>query len=513
MDLLSVKLIVLVLMGFGRICCGMLPLAIVKIISGRWSKSADRRLKKVISVLIFFGGGVMLATCFLHMMPEVQESFNEALPDAHLPYPQIIFVGGFFLVYFIEDIVHALIHKRMTAKKQRKNKKQGKKGSAGPLVAVERSLPYNNNDSNDSTPISVIGSRKGDYLNGGMCYANNITTAASAAGDHYRKQELTGRTTPPPRETKELFDKSIVRKCDDIPGLPKDRIISTTNIQSKPQDIIPGGNSRSIGSGLLVGVEKFSYIDPDWFRDTVIANSQANLLGGASSTPSIVDSRGSSGGKGSKSLHDLHLNKSQTGTTISDDSNSSNSSGSTSCSRKKLHDASKKGDKKEDLEHSFHAHHQHEDDEDDDHSSDHFHQDHHEHSHIPVAFIEGDDELDQTIGAEIRNLLIVIAISFHAVFEGMAIGLQETEKDVWYMFFAVSLHECTILFCIGVELISNKTKVFRMVLYVLIVSLVSPIGIAIGIVVTERSFGPGDMQTLVVGCFQASFLIINWALP
>lgn len=484
MDLVTTKYIVLVLMGAIRLVCGMLPWAIVKAIRGRWSKNADRRLKKCISVLVFFGGGVMLATCFLHMMPEVQEGFNEALPDIHLPIAQIVFVAGFFLVYMMEDIVHALIDKRKAAKRKRKNKKLAKglpsNGNAGSLVVK--------NDGSDSSPaISVIG-KNGDYLNGGLCYANNYPVA----GDHYRKQQLIGRTTPTPRETKELFDKSIVRKCDDIPGLPKNRTISTTNIQTKSHSTTAPmpGNGRA-GSGLIVGVEKFSYIDPDWFRDTIIANSQANLLG--NSNPSFVDN---GTGIESKSLHDLHLNKSENLNVIADDTNSS-SSGSTSCSRKKLHE--KKGDGK-DVESSHARHHHHHAEEDDDHDD----EDPEEHSHLPVSFIEGADETDQTVGAEIRNLLIVIAISFHGIFEGMAIGLQDTVPDVWYMCFAVSLHECTILFCIGVELISNQTKVSRMVLYVLIVSLVSPVGIAIGIVVTERSFGPGGVQTIVVGCFQAS---------
>ncbi|ODN05831.1 Zinc transporter ZIP1 [Orchesella cincta] len=377
MELLSVKLIVLVLMGAVRIVCGMLPLAIVKIIKRRWSKTADRRLKKCISVLVFFGGGVMLATCFLHMMPEVEASFNEALPSVHLPVPQVIFVMGFFLVYMMEDIVHAMIHKRKRAKRLRKKKegkntpaenggrmeKSGELGSPG--TDIGGAHRYNNNDS-----IAIIG-KDGSYLNGGLCYANNYP-------DHYRKQQLTTSEVTA-RETKDIFDKNVVRKCDDIPGLPKSRIISTTNITPK-RNGATGNGGRVVASGL--GVEKFS--------------------------------------------------------------------------------------------------------------------------HLPVTFIDGDEELDQTIGAEIRNLLIVIAISFHGIFEGMAIGLQDTAEDVWYMFFAVSLHECTILFCIGIELISNKTKVLRMVLYVLIVSLVSPIGIAIGIIITERSFGNSSAQALVVGCFQAS---------
>lgn len=430
----------------------------------------------------------MLATAFLHMMPEVQESFNESLPNVHLPIPQFIFVMGFFLVYMMEDIVHAMIHKRKTAKRQRKEKKQQEKRQGKSSIA----LPCNNNDCPPAAlPIAVIGKDR-DYLDGGLCYTNNFP--GSADDDHYRKQQLI-ETGVHSRETKQLFDKSIVRKCDAIPGLPKSRVISTTNIQTRNHDgsrSVITGNGRNIPScGLIVGVEKFSYIDPEWYRDTVIVNSQANLL--TNSNQSIV----AAARAGNKGLHDLHLSKSQDITVISDDSNSSSgSSGSTSCSRKKLNGTMGEGGK--DIDSS------HQEDEDDDH--DHFQ---HEHSHIPAAFMDGENELDQTIGAEIRNLLIVIAISFHGIFEGMAIGLQDTVEDVWYMFFAVSLHECTILFCIGIELISNKTKVLRMVLYVLIVSLVSPVGIAIGIVITERSFGAGGVQTLVVGCFQASisFLI------
>jgi zinc transporter 1/2/3 len=115
-------------------------------------------------------------------------------------------------------------------------------------------------------------------------------------------------------------------------------------------------------------------------------------------------------------------------------------------------------------------------------------------------------EDDESVSAAIRNLLIVVAISFHGVFEGLAIGLQGTEKDVWALFLAVSLHECTILFCIGVELISAETRVGRMVTYILVVSLVSPLGIAIGIVISENSVGTLVVHALLVGSLQASDL-------
>jgi zinc transporter 1/2/3 len=117
--------------------------------------------------------------------------------------------------------------------------------------------------------------------------------------------------------------------------------------------------------------------------------------------------------------------------------------------------------------------------------------------HLPTS------EEDESMAGTFRNLILIVAMSFHGVIEGMAIGLQSTEQNVWLFFLAVSLHECTILFCIGVELISSKTKVLRMITYILVVSLVCPIGIAIGIAVSETAFDKGSLErALVVGSLQ-----------
>ena len=46
------------------------------------------------------------------------------------------------------------------------------------------------------------------------------------------------------------------------------------------------------------------------------------------------------------------------------------------------------------------------------------------------------DNLSSTIG-NIRYLTLiaaVLALSFHAVFEGMAVGLEEDVNDVWTLF-------------------------------------------------------------------------------
>lgn len=111
-----------------------------------------------------------------------------------------------------------------------------------------------------------------------------------------------------------------------------------------------------------------------------------------------------------------------------------------------------------------HQHNQH------NHHSHHIHN-HHNHSHIPA--INGDD----LIVSSIRGLLIVMALSVHELFEGLAVGLEPTTSNVWYMFGSVSAHKVVIAFCIGVELMVHKTKPWLVIVYIFVYAIVSPIGI------------------------------------
>ncbi|KAJ8935158.1 hypothetical protein NQ314_012977 [Rhamnusium bicolor] len=71
------------------------------------------------------------------------------------------------------------------------------------------------------------------------------------------------------------------------------------------------------------------------------------------------------------------------------------------------------------------------------------------------------EEIEHEIKSQqqvMRCVLVVLALSFHAIFEGLALGLQNSIADIWFMFIAVSIHSATILFCMGLELLLAKTK-------------------------------------------------------
>lgn len=90
-----------------------------------------------------------------------------------------------------------------------------------------------------------------------------------------------------------------------------------------------------------------------------------------------------------------------------------------------------------------------------------------------------------------RCVLTDVALSLHAVFEGLAIGLQNKEENIWYLFIAVSIHSSTILFCMGVELLLAGAKIKFIFLQMLALATASPFGILVAVLVTLKT----DMQT------------------
>ena len=59
--------------------------------------------------------------------------------------------------------------------------------------------------------------------------------------------------------------------------------------------------------------------------------------------------------------------------------------------------------------------------------------------------------------ATLRGFLVILALSLHAVFEGIALGLTRSESSVWFLFFAIASHKYVISFCIGMQFIASGT--------------------------------------------------------
>lgn len=84
-----------------------------------------------------------------------------------------------------------------------------------------------------------------------------------------------------------------------------------------------------------------------------------------------------------------------------------------------------------------------------------------------------------------RSFLLLLALSFHMIFEGLAVGLQKEEEDAWILLGVLSLHKIAVAFSVGFQLEENLRKFKYVILSLFLLSIVAPIGVVIGYIVTE----------------------------
>ncbi|CAH2217272.1 jg5005 [Pararge aegeria aegeria] len=127
----------------------------------------------------------------------------------------------------------------------------------------------------------------------------------------------------------------------------------------------------------------------------------------------------------------------------------------------------------------------------------------HGHSHLPVSKVDD-------VNSAIRGLLVVLALSIHELFEGLAVGLESSTAHVWYMLGAVAAHKLVIAFCISVELVAIRTKTWLTVVYIVVYAIVSPMGIAIGIILVggEGATAAGVYSVVLQGLASGTLLYV-----
>ena len=84
MEVSAAKIVSMLLLGGISLFLGLLPLLLKKCnVIGQ--STSSRRGKFVVSALSCFGGGVILATCFTHMLPEVNTFMKKNIQEGHFP--------------------------------------------------------------------------------------------------------------------------------------------------------------------------------------------------------------------------------------------------------------------------------------------------------------------------------------------------------------------------------------------------------------------------------------------
>merc|ERR1712038_231720 len=112
--------------------------------------------------------------------------------------------------------------------------------------------------------------------------------------------------------------------------------------------------------------------------------------------------------------------------------------------------------------------------------------------------------------SSLREFFTILALSVHSVFEGLAVGLEESKEDVWKLFTAIACHKFIISFCVCQDMVQAGTRKFIFFSYLSIFSLISAVGIAIGIILSEAGSGtvPGIMVSTLQGIAAGTLLYV-----
>lgn len=123
-----------------------------------------------------------------------------------------------------------------------------------------------------------------------------------------------------------------------------------------------------------------------------------------------------------------------------------------------------------------------------------------EHNHDHDMF---DEEL-----STLRSFLLLIALTFHSVFEGLAIGLQQESMSLYELFIAVIVHKAIMAFSLGLNLAQSAGITIKtFVVATLTFSISSPVGMGVGIGLSHlrqnlaRDIANGTLQGIAGGTF------------
>ncbi|KAI4460020.1 b-lymphocyte antigen-related [Holotrichia oblita] len=109
MNLIEAKITAMIALGLGSLAMGLLPLLLT-----RFSRNNHPLF---LSTLLCFGAGVLLSTSMVHMLPEIRESLGN-----FVDYAELFFCGGFFILYFIDEMVHLFKTQQHERATQNENK-------------------------------------------------------------------------------------------------------------------------------------------------------------------------------------------------------------------------------------------------------------------------------------------------------------------------------------------------------------------------------------------------------
>ncbi|XP_061462844.1 zinc transporter ZIP1 [Rhineura floridana] len=93
--------------------------------------------------------------------------------------------------------------------------------------------------------------------------------------------------------------------------------------------------------------------------------------------------------------------------------------------------------------------------------------------------------VDFNAHSAIRSVVLLLALSLHSVFEGLAVGLQEDGVQALEICLALLIHKGAIAFSLSLKLLQGHLRPRVVAACLVLFAIMSPLGIGLGVVLTE----------------------------
>lgn len=128
---------------------------------------------------------------------------------------------------------------------------------------------------------------------------------------------------------------------------------------------------------------------------------------------------------------------------------------------------------------------------------------HHGHSHFDPAHLAG--------AGPLRLISLVLALSAHSVFEGLALGLQDRGDKLGSLFLGVAVHETLAAVALGVSIAKASLAMRDAAKLGATVSAMIPLGVVVGISIESAQTLAGSIVSVVLqGLAAGTFLFVTF---
>ena len=102
--------------------------------------------------------------------------------------------------------------------------------------------------------------------------------------------------------------------------------------------------------------------------------------------------------------------------------------------------------------------------------------------------------------------MLTLAIGFHALFEGIALGLMDEAESLWQLSIGIFIHKTAAAVSLGAAFTNSGFSKCVTAILITIFALMTPIGILIGLALENQ--GSAIMNVIFIGLSAGTFLYV-----